>query len=179
MFLPITQHRQLCAVCSTTPAISYSAVPLCRHHLVHHQSSLGKLNMDIFPFILLHFQYLPLNPSTGAEWAGYRGQIFFPEQTIAYLFLFFSSGSYSPFAPHFTFFPVAPFSDELANAKPRIYTNRESSCFMWPEREISASSPHSSTSISLPDHKISPAHTTGPQAGQNTACCPPPLLLHN
>lgn len=74
MFLPITQHRQLCAVCSTTSAISYSAVPLHRHHLVHHRSSLGKLNMDIFPFILLHLQYLPLNPSTGAEWTGYRGQ---------------------------------------------------------------------------------------------------------
>lgn len=110
MFLPITQHRQLCAVCSTTSAISYSAVPLHRHHLVHHRSSLGKLNMDIFPFILLHFQYLPLNPSTGAEWTGYRGQSLSTTNYCIFLLFFpLSSGSCSQFAPHFTSFSVAPF----------------------------------------------------------------------
>lgn len=176
-----TQHRQLRAVCSTTSAISYSVVPLHRHHLVHHWSSLGTLNMDTFPVILLHFQYLPLNPFAGAEWTGYWGQSC--SRTNYCIFLLFSFSFVLRVllstCPSFYILFVGPFSDELANANPRIYTLRGSSRFTRPEREISASSPHSFTSVSLPDHRMSPAHTTGPQAGQNTACCPPPFLLHN
>lgn len=109
-------------MCSTTSAISYSAVPLRRHHLVHRWSSLGKPNMDTFPFILLRFQYLPLNRSAGAEWTGYWGQSLSTTNYCIFLlrsfsFFFSPSLSCSRLAPHFTFFLLHFFSDELANAK--------------------------------------------------------------